>query len=83
MALSAGLTAAGHTPTRIQTTATVHIEPMDGGFTISKIELTTHGAVPGIDEETFRKYAEEAKKGCPVSKALASVPSITLIASLD
>lgn len=74
MALSAGLGAAGYTPTRIQTNAKVHIEQVEGGFGITKIELTTEAEVPGIDEKTFQEQAEATKKACPVSKALASVP---------
>ncbi len=79
MALSAALTQAGHPPTRIHTTASVKLEKDGAGFTITEIELETEGQVPGIDEATFKSTAEEAKKGCPVSKALAG-PKITLTA---
>ncbi|HMC79930.1 MAG TPA: OsmC family protein [Acidimicrobiia bacterium] len=71
MALSGGLTRAGHPPTRVHTTAKVHIERGDAGFAITRIELQTEAEVPGLDEETFRREAEAAKAGCPVSKALA------------
>ena len=81
MALSAGLGAAGYTPTRIETHAKVHVEQVEGGFGITKIELTTEAEVPGIDEKTFQEQAEATKKNCPVSKALASVP-IELTATL-
>ncbi len=77
MALSAALTGAGHPPTRIHTTAAVKLEQAGSSFTITEIELETEGEVPGIDEATFLKTAEEAKKTCPVSKALAG-PHITL-----
>jgi osmotically inducible protein OsmC len=70
MALSGGLGRAGHPPTRIETTAKVHLGKVGEGFGITRIELVTRGQVPGIDEATFRKHAEEAKKNCPVSKAL-------------
>lgn len=70
MFLSALLTKAGFTPTSIQTTAKVHLE---AGPTITLIELDTLAEVPGLDEKTFQEQAEAAKKGCPVSKALASV----------
>ncbi|HMC51539.1 MAG TPA: OsmC family protein, partial [Acidimicrobiales bacterium] len=70
MALSAGLTRAGHVPTRVHTTAKVHIERGDAGFGITRIELQTEAEVPGLDEETFRREAQGAKAGCPVSKAL-------------
>ena len=77
MALSAALAGAGHPPTRIHTTASVTLEPDGPGFTITKILLETEGQVPGIDEATFKQVAEEAKKACPVSKALAG-PAISL-----
>ena len=77
MALSAALTGAGHPPTRIHTTANVKLEKDGDGFTITEIELETEGQVPGIDDATFQATAEDAKKGCPVSKALAG-PKITL-----
>jgi len=71
MALTAILSQAGHPPSQISTDAAVHIEKVGDGFEITKIELTTQGQVPGIDAATFQKYADDAKKGCPVSKALA------------
>jgi osmotically inducible protein OsmC len=81
MALSAGLSKAGFIPTRIHTTAQVHLEPVEGGFAITKIELATEALVPGLDNATFQQQAEAAKKGCPVSKALAGT-AITLTAKL-
>lgn len=71
MALSAALSAAGHVPNSVRTTASVHLNKGDNGFAINKIELETTGDVPGIDAATFQKFASEAKAGCPVSKALA------------
>ena len=82
MALAAGLTRAGHAPTRIHTTARVHLERRGEGFDITRVELQTRARVPGIDEAEFRKQAETAKKNCPVSKALAG-PEISLEAMLD
>ena len=70
MFLSAILSKAGHIPTNIATTATVHL---GDGPKITLIELSTVGEVPGIDEKTFLEFAEQAKKGCPVSQALAAV----------
>ncbi|GER87771.1 peroxiredoxin [Dictyobacter vulcani] len=72
MALSASLAGAGHTPTRVHTTANVHFNQVEGGFAINPIELVTEAVVPGIDDATFQKFAQEAKKNCPVSKALAA-----------
>lgn len=77
MALSAGLTKAGHKPQRIRTTATVHLEKVGEGFGITRIELECEGDVPGIDDATFMEQANAAKENCPVSKALAGV-EITL-----
>jgi osmotically inducible protein OsmC len=79
MFLSSQLTNAGFTPTRIHTTATVHLE---AGPTITKIELNTEAEVPGLDEKTFMDKVDVAKKNCPVSKALASVPEVTFVAKL-
>jgi len=78
MFLSALLTKAGFTPTRIATTATVHVGE---GPTITLIELDTDAAAPGLTEADLQTHAEAAKKGCPVSKALAG-PEITLKAKL-
>jgi osmotically inducible protein OsmC len=77
MALSAALTGGGHPPTKIHTTASVKLEQAGAAFTITEIMLETEGQVPGIDDATFQTFAEEAKRGCPVSKALAG-PHITL-----
>lgn len=82
MALSADLAGEGFTPERVQTTARVHIDKQDGGFAITRIDLICQAQVPGIDEATFRRIAAGAKTGCPVSKALAAVPEITLDAQL-
>lgn len=70
MYLSLILSKAGHVPTRIDTTAKVHLGK---GPKITLIELFTIGEVPGIDEKTFVDFAEQARKGCPVSQALAAV----------
>jgi lipoyl-dependent peroxiredoxin len=71
MALSNGLTKAGHTPKRISTTAKVNLEMIGGGPKIMSIELDTEGEVPGIDEAKFKEIAEQTKKACPVSVALS------------
>ncbi|MBE0410127.1 MAG: OsmC family protein [Anaerolineales bacterium] len=81
MALSAELGKAGFAPKVIQTTANVYLEKIDDKQTISRIHLETEAEIPDIDEENFRKIAEGAKSGCPVSRALASV-EISLNANL-
>jgi osmotically inducible protein OsmC len=82
MALTALLAREQLAPTRIHTTAAVHIEQREGGFVIPKIELTTRATIPGITAERFAALAEDVKVNCPVSRALASV-EITLDAALD
>jgi osmotically inducible protein OsmC len=82
MALSAALERAGSPAESVQTDASVTLRMVDGVPTITKIALVTRGRVAGIDEVTFVKQAEEAKAGCPVSRALAGVPEITMEASL-
>ena len=81
MALSLLLEKAGHPAKEIRTQAEVHLEKVEDGFQITRIELQTEADVPGIDDDAFQKQAEAAKKGCPVSKALA-VPLIDLKAQL-
>jgi lipoyl-dependent peroxiredoxin len=82
MALSNILAQGGNAPESIQTEANVTLRRVDGAPTITKIALVTTGRVPGIDQATFTAKAEEAKAGCPVSRALAGVPEITLEATL-
>ena len=81
MALAHGLSQAGHQPKEVRTTAKVHLEKGEGGFSIPRIELQSVAEVPGIDEATFQKQAEEAKKNCPVSNVLAGA-QISLDAKL-
>ena len=78
MALSVGLTQAGHPPEKLETSAAVTVDQVEGGFGITKIALSLTGKVPGLDAAGFEEAANGAKAGCPVSKALASVPEITL-----
>jgi osmotically inducible protein OsmC len=82
MALSNILAEAGTPVDSVRTDATVTLRIVDDAPSITTINLRTVGAVPGIDEAAFQKAAEEAKAGCPVSKALAGVGEITLEASL-
>ena len=74
MALSHMLAGAGFKDTKVNTTAKVAFEKVGEGFSITRIDLTTEATVPGADDATFQKHANNAKTGCPVSKALASVP---------
>ena len=81
MALAAALGKAGHTPTRIATTATVSLEQVDGAWTISTSHLDLDAAVPGIDKAAFDAIAADAKANCPVSRVLKA--AITLSSRLS
>ena len=82
MALSNILASGGNTAESVHTDATVTLRFVDGAPTITKIALVTTGHVPGIDQAAFTEAAQTAKATCPVSRALASVPEITLEATL-
>jgi osmotically inducible protein OsmC len=82
MALSVGLEQAGAPPKTIRTSASVKLEKDGEGFSITTIELVTEANVPGLDAAKFQSIAEATKKGCPVSKALAAVGTISLKATL-
>ena len=73
MFLSAVLSDAGYVPNRVYTTATVHLEQVEGAPWITKIHLSCEADVPGVDERTFQEKIAESKTGCPVSKALGGV----------
>jgi osmotically inducible protein OsmC len=83
MALSAELGNAGHEVESVETDATVHLDKVPEGFAIKRIDLHTRVTAPGVDEGAFREAAEAAKKGCPVSQALAAVETIELDAELN
>lgn len=74
MALSFQLTNAGHEPTELKTVATVSMEKQDAGWAITNIHLDVEGKVPGVSEEKFGELAQNAKKGCPISRALSATP---------
>lgn len=82
MQLSAMLAEGGQTPTSVETSAVCSLRNVDGKPTITKIELTTVGEVPGLSEEEFQQTAKEAKEVCLITRALAGVDDIELTASL-
>jgi lipoyl-dependent peroxiredoxin len=82
MALANVLAEHGHPAESVRTVAKVELGPTDAGPTIRRIDLETEGRVPGIDQDHFSMHAEEAKAGCPVSRALAGVNEIALTARL-
>jgi osmotically inducible protein OsmC len=73
MAFSGALGANGFKPEKVQTEAKVAVEKVGNGFTITTVELSTEARVPDIDNDRFQALAEDAKKNCPVSRALAGV----------
>jgi osmotically inducible protein OsmC len=82
MALSLIIGEEGHTPESLRARAKVQLRNIDGVPTIARIDLEVEGSVPGINEDAFRSYAEKAKAGCVVSRALAGVPEVELSARL-
>lgn len=81
MALSAQLGNAGITPESLETTASVTLEKLDSGFTVTKIHLDLTARVPGVDKAVFDKAVQDAKTGCPISKLLKAA-EITLTSKL-
>ena len=82
MALSGALERAGTPPTRVRTDAACTVDKVGDGFKITTMKLRVRAQVPGVDADTFRRAAEDTKKGCPVSVALAGV-DIQLEAELE
>ena len=82
MAFSFACDKAGLETTAINTKASVRLTKSGEGFVIDRIALTMEATVPGIDDAKFQEIAAMAKRDCPLSKALASVPEITLVATL-
>jgi osmotically inducible protein OsmC len=82
MAFSFACDKAGFSTEEIDTQAKVRLAPQGEGFVIDRIALTLNAKVPGMDAGQFQTIAEAAKRDCPLSKALASVPEITLVAAL-
>jgi lipoyl-dependent peroxiredoxin len=73
MQLAGVLGQAGHAPDSVRTTAKIHLDKDEGGFSITRSELTTEAQVPGLDDEEFQRHATEAKEICPVSRALGAI----------
>ena len=82
MAFSNILDGEGHTPESVEASARVVLKEVDGAPTLARIELKADGKVPGIDDDEYQRLAEQAKKDCPVSRALGAVPEIQLEATL-
>ena len=82
MAFSFAADKQGYKTESVDTTASVRLSQDGDGFVIDRIALTLQAKVPGIEEAAFQKLAADAKANCPLSKALAAVPEITLTAKL-
>ena len=80
MALSAQLGNAGITPENLETTASLTLDKLDAGWTVTKIHLDVSARIPGADQAAFDKAAESAKAGCPISRLLKA--EITMTARL-
>jgi osmotically inducible protein OsmC len=83
MQLAATLSEAGHVPESVQTEAKVHIRNIDGAPTITQIDLVTRAKVPGLDDATFQETASSTREICIISRALGSVGTITVDATLE
>ena len=83
MAFSSELAKAGSPPENLAVTAEVTADRVDGKLTVISSKLTVHGRVAGLDAARFRELAEQAKAGCPISRALAGNVTLTVEASLD
>ena len=83
MALSFGLGNGGTPPERLQVAAVVTFDQVDGGWKVVSSALTVRGRVPGLDDEGFKKAAEGAKDGCPISQALKGNVQLSVDAALD
>jgi osmotically inducible protein OsmC len=83
MAFSFACDKAGFATASVDTQARVRLSPQGEGFVIDRIALTLNAAVPGIDEARFQEIALAAKRECPLSKALAAVAEISLLATLE
>ena len=82
MALANSLATAGFTATSVHTKADVHLNKDDKGFLINVIDLTVNAVVPKIDNATFQQHVEKTKVGCIISRALGSVPTMNVKATL-
>jgi osmotically inducible protein OsmC len=83
MAFSSNLTKAGTPPTRLDVSAEVTFEKLDGGWTVVASALTVKGSVPGLSAADFASIAEAAKDGCPISRALSPDIALSVNATLE
>ncbi|HTX67879.1 MAG TPA: OsmC family peroxiredoxin [Thermoleophilia bacterium] len=82
MALSHDLTEGGTPPEKLETSVTVTFKEIEGGWKVGTSQITVKGWVPGLDEAGFKKAAEDARDGCPVSGALKGNVELSVEATL-
>jgi osmotically inducible protein OsmC len=82
MHLSGQIGKAGFTPNRVATTAKVHLDKGEAGFSITRIDLETEASAEGIDDAKFQELVEFSKANCPISVALKAIPEVTVSARL-
>jgi osmotically inducible protein OsmC len=83
MAFSSNLAKAGHPAERLDVSADVTFDKLEGGWTVTKSALTVRGVVPGLDQATFAEQAEAARDGCPISRALKGNVELSVDATLE
>ena len=83
MAFSSNLAKAGHRAERLDVSAQVTFDKLEGGWTVTKSQLTVRGVVPGIDQAGFAAAADAAKDGCPISRALKGNVELSVDATLE
>jgi osmotically inducible protein OsmC len=83
MALSAGLGRAGTPPTTLEVNVTVKFDKVDSGWKVVSSNIDVRGKISGIDSDGFRKAADAAKDGCPISQALAGNVELSATATLE
>jgi osmotically inducible protein OsmC len=82
MALSHILGEAGTPPDKLETSVTVTFKEIEGGWKVGTSQISVKGTVPGIGEAAFKKAAEDAKDGCPISSALKGNVELSVEATL-
>jgi lipoyl-dependent peroxiredoxin len=83
MACSNILAKAGTAPTRLEVEVTIGADKLEAGFTVTNADIVVRGVVPGATQESFAAAADEAKDGCPISRALKGNVAMTIQATLE
>ncbi len=83
MAFSNILAKAGTPPTRVDVDVTIGADKLEAGFTVTDATIVVRGAAPGATQESFAAAADQAKDGCPISRALKGNVTMTVEATLE